>query len=283
MEDISSFNRREVLKKSGLVSVSCLSGFTGISGASPGTPGDDEAPSTDFDPHDKEEVHQFAIKLSKLDKREAIAVLKQLSDAQKRAYAESMKPDKYEITIDSSVIETQTVSISKAEIQASSSNRSTASPNGSTTIHSGEVRIDSDGGRSTGPDQGSVGTHDAGGYNFSISTTARNSVSGLLAYTYEVTTNYGWNDDHDELTELSAEATATKTGIPWRYRGEAGDMVSNNTGSGFVKQTGDFALCANVPTCVVISQNYPTISLRVYPDVCDYDIITRDNDFPDNG
>jgi hypothetical protein len=283
MEDMSSFNRREVLKKSGLVSVSCLSGFTGISGASPGTPGDEEAPSTDFDPHDKEEVYQFAIKLSKLDKREAIAVLKQLSDAQKRAYAESMKPDKYEITIDSPVIETQTVSVSESDIQASSSNRSASSFNEPTTIHSGEVGINPDSGRSTGSGQSSVGTQDAGAYNFSISTTARNSVSGLLAYTYEVTTNYGWNDDHDELTELSSEATAADTGIPWRYRGESADMVSNNTGSGFVKQTGDFALCANVPMCVVISQNHPTISLKVYPDVCDYDILTRDNDFPDNG
>lgn len=278
MENMPIKSRREMLKKTGIVSVSCLSAYTGFSGASSGTSPGEESLLTDFDPRDKDEVHRFANQISELEKQDAIAILKRLNNPQKQAYAEAMNPETYEITIDSPVIETQTLSISKSDTRSTSPNSvMSSSDEANKSIHSGAVAIDTDSGGFSSSGQPSMGTQDAGGYAFTISTTAR-SGSGLVAYKYEVTTNYGWNDDEDELTQLSAAGSAAKTGLPWKYRGEVADVVSNNTTSGYVKQTGDFGMCFYTPTCYIVDKQYPTISLRVYPQACSYEVLTRDND-----
>lgn len=117
---------------------------------------------------------------------------------------------------------------------------------------------------------------DAGSRAYAVSTTAK-SPSGLVAYEYEVTVNFGWDSDHEEITTLNADAGPVQTGLPWRYRGEATDIVSNNGESGYVKQTGDFGMCVFVPACVIVDERNPSISLRVEPRG-DVNVLTKDND-----
>jgi hypothetical protein len=121
-----------------------------------------------------------------------------------------------------------------------------------------------------------ITVQDAGGRAYTATTTAK-SPSGLVAYKYEVTVNFGWDDNEDEITTLDASAGPVTTGLPWRYRGEATDIVSNNDSSGYVKQTGDFGMCVFVPACVIVDERNPTISLRVYPGG-EVDLLTKDND-----
>lgn len=119
-------------------------------------------------------------------------------------------------------------------------------------------------------------TLDADARVFTVSTTAKSPV-GLVAYTYEVTVNFSWDANHDEITSITAEAGAAQTGVPWRYRGEDTDIVVNNGSSGYVKQTGNFGMCLYVPVCTIVDERNPTISLRVYPGG-EVEILTKDND-----
>jgi hypothetical protein len=121
-----------------------------------------------------------------------------------------------------------------------------------------------------------ISIQDSGSRAYSVTTTAK-SGSGLVAYRYEVTVNFGWDDAHEEITTLDADAGAETTGLPWRYRGEDTDIVSNNGESGYIKQTGNFGMCTFVPTCVIVDERNPTISLRVYPGG-DVNVLEKDND-----
>lgn len=92
-------------------------------------------------------------------------------------------------------------------------------------------------------------------------TTARNPVSGFLAYTFSHTVS--WTFNGNRVLSISGEGGAANTGLSWKYQGDQTDIVNNAGNSAVSYQTGQFGQCIYVPTCVIISRTYPTINIRV--------------------